>query len=66
MARMTYQSRNREGLTYAEWLQAATLGGKFQEDDRHRKGWREGEDPTEWAAWAEKQQHARRDEGEDP
>lgn len=50
--------KNREGLTYAEWLAAATLGGKFSEDDRHRKAWREGEDPTEWAAWAEKQEHA--------
>lgn len=50
--------RNKEGLTYSQWLEAATLNGKFAEDDRHRKGWRAGEDPTEWAAWFEKQEQA--------
>lgn len=44
--------RNREGLTWNEWLQAATWfsSNPGRASRGMRRAWFEGEDPTEWAA----------------
>ena len=50
---MANATTNREGLTLQEWLAAANLGEKtytLEEERKQRKAWRDGEDPTEWAA----------------
>lgn len=44
--------KNSAGVTYAEWL--AAFGDEFEEDDRCRLCWREGEDPIEYRAWLRK------------
>lgn len=46
--------RNREGLTWCEWLATATISKKVSEINREtmremRSEWRTGVDPTEWA-----------------
>jgi len=52
--KVEYQVINREGLTYLEWL-AAAVGETASEDDRYRKAWREGEDPTDFRVWIAEQ-----------
>ncbi len=42
---------NREGLRFFEWFNAANLGGKNAVDEKTaRRAWKDGEDPTEYAA----------------
>lgn len=44
---------NREGLTFAEWLNAANAfrarGRRLVAESRTRAAWQAGEDPSEWA-----------------
>lgn len=49
---------NSEGLTQAEWMNAATMGGKFKPAKGEKalmlQEWKAGVDPTEWASYLEK------------
>ncbi len=49
-----HEAKNSEGMTYKEWLRAA-LPIWAEEDDRCRKAWRHGEDPTEHKAFLERE-----------
>jgi hypothetical protein len=50
---------NAEGLTWSEWFMAATQGCKHKPTNEQRSHmrleWKNGVDPTEWAAYFEKQ-----------
>ena len=41
---------NNEGLTLSEWTNAANLGRNVISGAAAKKGWSQGEDPTEYAA----------------
>jgi hypothetical protein len=43
------QKTNEEGLTFAEWLAAATAFGGTIERPTAERAWKRGEDPTEYA-----------------
>ncbi|MGE3483454.1 MAG: hypothetical protein AB7L09_01855 [Nitrospira sp.] len=48
------RAENANGLTYSEWHAAATFGVKGKpptSETTLRAAWREGEDPTDWAAY---------------
>lgn len=50
-------AKNKEGLTFDEWLAAARFGRDSSANGlvlfrQIQRAWRRGEDPTEWAAGA--------------
>lgn len=47
---MTTAQRNKEGLTWVEWANAAEVRALPSPSDEHRKAWLAGEDPSEWRA----------------
>lgn len=47
---MQKQETNKEGLTFAEWLHAASMTGRKIKTKEAREAWLQGQDPTEWAA----------------